>query len=126
MLAIIVLVLTLNTGNARALTYDFIPSYINTGEKFTQVCTFNKDPVLSRVNGGDICMINCDIIGCNLNGRAQVNCSNTWIQVYVSSAEERDFGTWRCGGDDTYMDRSLSKYGLFCLCSRQFTINKTF
>ena len=116
MFAIIVLVLTLETGNARALTYDFTPSYINTGESFAQVCTFNKDPGLSRGNGGDICMIDCNIIGCNLNGRAQVNCSSTWIQVYISSAEEGDFGTWRCLGDDTYMDRSLSKYGLFCLC----------
>ena len=112
MFAIIVLVFILKTGIVKLLTYDLTPSYINKGEGFTQVCTFNADPVLSRGENGDLCTVGCTVFGCNLQHRADINCSNTWIQVLISSAEEGDFGTWRCAGDDTSIDRRLSEYGM--------------
>ena len=104
--------------DVKMLSYNLSPAYISAGEGFTQVCTFNRDSVLSRGSGGDICMIDCDIFGCNLKQRADINCSDSWIQIYISSAEEGDFGTWRCSADGTYIDRSLSKYGMnnFYVC----------
>ena len=112
-LIFIIIILTNYTViQVKMLSYDLSPGYISVGDGFIHVCTFNKDFGLSRGSGGDICMIDCNIVGCNLQQRTDVNCSDSWIQVYISPAEEGDFGTWRCSADEAYIDRSLSRYGM--------------